>query len=376
MTGKKHTIQNIGKTSSVINYTNWGNGLIIRNKPIHPNQIVIIQYLTGSFHSATTTQLKTISIIDLPQKPLVTSIPKTVEISSTQLHQPTRESIFNNKIEKSVIISENNNENKLMTIEPYLKIVSEIPTKNLEKNNRVIYTAIIDDYDNLKEPVLYDNTWDYVCFTNSGRVPTNTKWKIKPIPDIIQNLDSIRKSRCLKILPHIFLDSYEESIWVDGAIEVVSSPTDLLDEYLDNDYDIMICKHPDRICVYEEAFTCKKLNKDTTVTIDKQIGQYKLEGYPEKYGMVQTGIIYRKNTENVRKHGDLWWSQVLSFSTRDQLSFNYSLWKKNLKIQILPPSIISSKFFSFYEHQKKALKKIKLRLSYDQTQNYINGNPI
>jgi hypothetical protein len=376
VTGKKHTIQNIGKTSSVINYTNWGSGLLVRNKPIKSGEIVTISYVTGSYHSATTTQLKTISITDLPEKSKVTSTPKIVEILPTQTHQQKTQSIVDNNIEKSMIISENHKETKQLSIKPYSGIISEIPTKNQKKNNRVIYTAIIGDYDNLKEPLVYDDTWDYVCFTNSDKVPTNTKWKIKPVPDIIQNLESVKKARSLKILPHIFLDSYHESIWVDGTIEVVSSPTDLLHEYLDGDYDIMICKHPDRICVYEEGITCKKLKKDTPVIIDKQIDQYKSEGYPEKWGMVQTGVIYRKNTENVRKHGDLWWSQVLSFSKRDQLSFNYSLWKKNLKVQILPPSIISSKFFSFYEHQNKAFKKIKLRSSYDQIQNYINGNPI
>lgn len=355
VTGIKHVIKNIGKTTAVINYAKWGSGLLIRNQPIGVGRTVTIQYQNGTFYSASLTQLQT--------------------VEKTTISENTK-SIVNNKVEETIPNSINHIENKPLSIESESKIIPEMTTKNQEKNSRVIYTAIIGDYDNLKEPLLYDDTWDYICFTDSDKISTNTIWEIKPIPDIIQNLDSTRKSRALKILPHIFLESYQESIWVDGTIEILSSPTDLLNEYLDSDYDIMVCKHPDRICVYEESIACKKLKKDTRVIINKQIGQYRSEGYPEKWGMVQTMIMYRKNNENVRKHGDLWWSQVLSFSKRDQLSFNYSLWKENLKVKILPPSIISSEFFSFYKHQSNKLKKITLRPSYDRIQNYINGNSI
>ena len=69
ITGKKHIIQNVGKTSAVINYTKWGSGLLVRNQPINPGRTVTVQYQSGSFYSATMAQLKTISITDLPELP-------------------------------------------------------------------------------------------------------------------------------------------------------------------------------------------------------------------------------------------------------------------------------------------------------------------
>jgi glycosyltransferase involved in cell wall biosynthesis len=78
--GKKHIIQNIGKTSAVINYTKWGSGLLVRNQPIGPGRTVTVQYQSGSFYSATMTQLKTISITDLPeQTPKTTVVPPPIQ---------------------------------------------------------------------------------------------------------------------------------------------------------------------------------------------------------------------------------------------------------------------------------------------------------
>jgi hypothetical protein len=66
--GKKHTLKNIGKKSVVINYTKLSNGLIVKNQRIRPDNTVTIHYRTGTFYTASHSQIQTIEIIDLPLK--------------------------------------------------------------------------------------------------------------------------------------------------------------------------------------------------------------------------------------------------------------------------------------------------------------------
>ena len=52
-----------------------------------------------------------------------------------------------------------------------------------------------------------------------------------------------------------------------------------------------------------------------------------------------------------------WWNQIKNFSKRDQLSFNYVVWKTGIKIKY-----ISKKFVFGYFHQNNHsyMKKHKL----------------
>ena len=44
-------------------------------------------------------------------------------------------------------------------------------------NNKVIFTTIFEDYDNLIEPAVILNDWDYICFTESNL--KSKIWEVK-----------------------------------------------------------------------------------------------------------------------------------------------------------------------------------------------------
>ena len=238
------------------------------------------------------------------------------------------------------------------------------------KNQIVVYTCISGSYDNLKEVIEPEKNIEYICFTD--QLIESKTWKIKKIPEILNNLEQTKKARCLKILPHLFLQEYETSVWVDGNIQVKRSIKKFINENLKNNF--AIAKHPDRICVYQESEAVKKLNKDMSLTVDSQIEFYKELGYPEKNGMVQSGVIIRKHNE---KHCieicNAWWKEIIKWSKRDQLSFNYSIYNKNMIIDIFNPSIISSDYFDYWTHKGQ---KAKLRNDYGTLKNYINGKEV
>ena len=85
----------------------------------------------------------------------------------------------------------------------------------------------------------------------------------------------------------------------------------------------------------------KKLDKEVTVVcadpipdvysflpshnvIDNQLDFMRRSGYPENNGLCETGIIIRKNTEQVRTFNEDWYVMITLYSLRDQVSFNYS----------------------------------------------------
>lgn len=238
------------------------------------------------------------------------------------------------------------------------------------KKNTVVYTCISGDYDSLKEVLYPEPEIDYICFTDQNL--SSETWSIRPIPEILKNLEQTKRARCLKVLTHLFLSEYDTSVWIDGNIQVKGSVNDFIKNNLRNYF--AIAKHPDRVCVYEESKAVKELKKDTSPIVDKQIEYYKELGYPANYGMVQSGIIIRRhNDKNSIEICNSWWKEIVKWSKRDQLSFNFSIFNKKINVDIFNPSIISSEHFDYWTHKGQ---KAKLRKSYGNLKNYINGKEI
>ena len=233
----------------------------------------------------------------------------------------------------------------------------EIKKQHIEKikNSKVIYTCITNDYDNLDDKPFICEGFDYICFTDNLSLRSNV-WEIRPMPKESYNVPNHKKQRFIKINPHIVLPEYETSVWVDGNIHVNGDVNELL-----SDEPIIIPQHPKRNCIYDEMEACFKLKKDSIENMLPQITKYKKEKFPTQYGMVQSGIIIRKhNTDDCKKVMDLWWEELSNGSHRDQLSFNYCLWRnKDVQVKLLDKKIFRSKWFILSGHKNKSKQRTK-----------------
>ena len=193
---------------------------------------------------------------------------------------------------------------------------------------RVVYTCITKGYENIVNPSFVLSGWDYICFTDKEDVKDSI-WQIRPIPEELKNLSAVKQQRMIKILPHKYLPEYDESLYVDGAIDIVGNIEEFINNFCSKENkSVFIRKHPGRNCIYDEAQACKTLKKDTIENIDNQIDRYIREKYPSHNGLVESGIIFRKHKEDYcMRLMDMWSDEVLKGSHRDQLSFNYCLWK-------------------------------------------------
>lgn len=216
------------------------------------------------------------------------------------------------------------------------------------KGRGVIYTAITGNYDTIHEPLIKDSRFDYILFTNNPSIKSDF-WNVIYI-DNPQNLDNIRLARQIKILGYKFLPEYDYSIWVDGKLQITGD----VFEYIQTSKDkmpILCMPHYANNCVYEEMAACESLRKDNAEVMHKQINDYKSEGYPANYGMIDSCVLVRElKDQKLNTVMDTWWDEVLNKSYRDQLSFNYAFWKNDFVYDTSNILCYSNPYFKSYPH--------------------------
>ena len=214
------------------------------------------------------------------------------------------------------------------------------------KNNKVVYTCITGGYDSLLEPKYITPDFDYVCFTDNPSLTSST-WDIRPIPKELENLSKVKQQRYIKINPHKLLSEYELSIWVDGNVDLKGDLNKFINESFEDGVSVYVPTHPSRNCIYAEAKAVLSMRKDTKEIVNPQMERYEKEGFPKKYGLLQSNILLRKHNEpDCIKLMETWFNELKDNSHRDQLSFNYALWKnQDVKVKYLDKYIYKSEYF-------------------------------
>lgn len=197
----------------------------------------------------------------------------------------------------------------------------------------IVLTAITNNRTTLKEiPVKYPGV-DYVCYTDDINLRSDT-WEIRYEKDFFHKLP--------KIFAHIYGYGHDYSLWIDGSVILKCNPYDLV-PYLDGNH-IATFNARDRQCSYEEAIICKRLKLDDSNIIDLQVDMMKRDDYPEQNGLSACTIILRDDNTDLYDFNRLWFNMIDTFSERDQISYNYCLWKTGVKQSFIPGSIFDNKF--------------------------------
>lgn len=213
-------------------------------------------------------------------------------------------------------------------------------------NNKVIYTVILGDYDTLIDPVIVTPGWDYVCYTDK-----DVKSEIWEVVHVILDKRHIKKqSRLLKLTPPL-LENYDESIYIDGNIQVNCNLNKFLLKY--NPSDLMVMDHPERNNIYKEALACVELDKDNPKVILKQLDSYFSEGFNIfESGLFACGVIYRVHREEIKRLSNDWYEETKNFSHRDQLSLPYILSKHpKIVISTAPFNILKNEFIKIKHNE-------------------------
>ena len=220
----------------------------------------------------------------------------------------------------------------------------------------IIYSVNIGGYDMFINPKNYDPNVRYILFTDNKYFKSKI-WEVNHIDFIDSSFDSRLKARYLKTNPHKVLPKHDISIWIDHCFDYRFSDVEsMINEIGFKDKNIMLYQHHERNCIYKEANKVFQLSLELPEVVDVQMLKYRNEGYPENFGLFQSGFMFRKNNKIVNDFNDVWWNEIKNHSGRDQLSQVYASWKVGLPISpiLRLGSVYSNKFLNpKVKHTKK-----------------------
>lgn len=214
----------------------------------------------------------------------------------------------------------------------------------------VVSTCTFGGGDDLYQPIgMSDTSLQKVCYVAfwdettlatqeaQGHVSNEDgfigKWRIV----IVRNLpfrDQRLNGKIPKMLAHRLFPNARYSIWVDSKSQFRRDPLGVFEALLWRSNSVFaISEHGARSNVYDEAKAVVKKNKATPEEVEVQITQYNRDGLPQdkrfngKKALNEASVIVREHTPITNLFMCLWFNEVVRFTSRDQLSFPYVLWR-------------------------------------------------
>ncbi|PON68015.1 hypothetical protein PanWU01x14_098190 [Parasponia andersonii] len=225
--------------------------------------------------------------------------------------------------------------------------IDEADLAELEQSHEVIVaSAIFGNYDIIQQPknvsdlarkkipfyMFIDEETE--AYLKNSSVLVSGKWvgmwRIIVVRNIPYN-DSRRNGKIPKLLLHRLFPSVRYSIWIDGKLQLVVDPYQVLERFLwRHNATFAISRHYRRYDVFEEAEANKAAGKYDNASIDRQIEFYRKEGL-KPYSKAKLPItsdvpegcaIIREHIPITNLFTCLWFNEVDRFTSRDQLSFS------------------------------------------------------
>lgn len=193
-----------------------------------------------------------------------------------------------------------------------------------------VVTVNIGDYDTLK-PLKKQAGFDYYMVTDGHA------W------EGWEKIEAKKDSRFYKWCSHVYLKGYKKVIYIDASYRIKDLNV-LLNQFKGG---FLALKHPQRECVYQEAYRCHQLGKGNI----ERVGMYLAEGMPENGGLTENGIFIREHSEEVNKMCEAVYRETLVVK-RDQLALPYILWKTGFKISVLS-NVYAAMIGALHPHKKK-----------------------
>ncbi|KAB2637361.1 hypothetical protein D8674_027895 [Pyrus ussuriensis x Pyrus communis] len=224
--------------------------------------------------------------------------------------------------------------------------LDEVDLNDMEQcNGVVVASAIFGNFDEINQPRnISDYSKETVCFymfidnvteaylRTSGKMGSDRKvgiWRTV----VVHNppyTDGRRTGKIPKLLVHRMFPNARFSLWIDGKLELVVDPYQILERFLwRKNATFAISRHYKRFDVFTEAEANKAAGKYDNASIDFQVEFYKREGltpYSEEKLPITSDVpegcvIIREHVPISNLAACLWFHEVDRFTSRDQISF-------------------------------------------------------
>ena len=184
----------------------------------------------------------------------------------------------------------------------------------------VVYTVIVGEYDIIEQPLVIDERFDYVLFSDK---PEGSKtmgvWQVRHIP--FTHKDPTRISRYPKMHPEVLFPQHLASLYIDANLQIIDQQVyDKCCSFYENGVDwggiTLPCPpHPD--CIYDHSFWVLVEGLDYDGVVLKWCHKR----------IFENNVIFRIHNETCHRVNNLWWNSYCNYSRRDQLSLFYSFWR-------------------------------------------------
>lgn len=217
----------------------------------------------------------------------------------------------------------------------------------------VIYTCITGGYDRIADPG-YTVPWaDYIVF--SPEKLESGIWQWRPLQHI--DKDNTRTSRWHKLNPHLLFPDSDYSLWIDGNIIIKDSAFyESVEKLMDSGEKYAAILHPKGGNIVDEAKRILHNDKESMCRLARVLRHLRSENFPKNSAIYETNILLRAhNDTEVKKSDELWWASLSEYTSRDQMTHSYSLWKCGIKPTLLLPEgtdVRKSPSFEYVLHGK------------------------
>lgn len=203
----------------------------------------------------------------------------------------------------------------------------------------VVYTVLVGGYDDVLQPAVIDERFDYILFSNDIKESCVGVWHVRQIPEVVKD-DNKRLSRYPKTHPETMLSDSKASLYIDANIQIVDQWVydRFVELYIQGiEYAGIKLVLTGRDCIYEHSFDmCQNLLEHDYIAIKQCHHLYEL-GFPRHYGLNENNVIFRIHTAKMQAVDVEWWDWIVNYSSRDQFSYMYCLWKHNVELNYFLP---------------------------------------
>jgi hypothetical protein len=201
-----------------------------------------------------------------------------------------------------------------------------------------VYTVITNNYDELLQPKVVDDRFDYILFSDEKREDLGV-WTFRPIPVVVKG-DAKRLSRYPKTHPETLLAEYAASLYIDANIQIQDQW--VYDRFVELygrnvEYAGIKLVLTGRDCIYDHAYDMCQWFLEHFQTALRQCHRLYVSGFPAHYGLNENNIIFRSNTEKMKQTDEQWWKWIQEYSWRDQFSYMYCLWHNQVELNYFLP---------------------------------------
>lgn len=214
-------------------------------------------------------------------------------------------------------------------------------------NKICVYTSITGGYDFIKD-IKKERGIDYFCFTNNPNLKSKT-WKVIQVKNA--KLTDVQLARKIKICGHPILNKYDIAVWIDGSVTFNKRIKTFIKTYF-SDKDLCAgFKHSQRNTILEECYECVRRRKAKKADVQKLLKFYEKEEYMMDNGLIESTVyIKRPNDPKVKKTMRVWFKMIQDFTHRDQLSFNYAIYKTGLPVRWINLKVFDNEWFTCSNH--------------------------